>query len=165
MPKPTYSHIQTQTLGSSTGTVNFSNISGYTHLRLVMHGKAAANTGVGIRFNGDTAANYGAMYLEAPSASSTPVSENYRSVDLARLAWNGYWQSSYPTMMVVDIHNYANSGGYKTIQSKNGNAYSYLEYALAVWKNTAPITSIAIIGTGQNFLTGSTFTLHGIKAE
>ena len=165
MPKPTYEHIQTQVLTGTTGSLTFNNFSGYTHLRLVMHGRAAGNTGIALQFNGDTASNYAANYHEAPSSSSTPVAENYRNVNILRVVWNGYWQNSYPTMTIVDIHNYANSAGFKTVQAKSGNAYTYLEYTMGLWRSTAPITSITISNTGQNLLTGSTFSLHGIKAE
>jgi hypothetical protein len=61
----TYEPIATNTLSSSQGTVTFASISAsYTDLVLITVAKLASGTsGMKLRFNSDSGANYGNTYL------------------------------------------------------------------------------------------------------
>jgi hypothetical protein len=60
--------------------------------------------------------------------------------------------------------NYSNATTYKTAlarTSEDGVAAAYV----GLWRSTSAITSITIDkGSSDNFASGSTFTLYGIKA-
>jgi hypothetical protein len=74
--------------------------------------------------------------------------------------------------VITNIQNYSNSTTYKTILTRTNNAAGSSAQLLvgaqvALWRNTAAITSITILGdqgTPSNLATGSTFTLYGLKA-
>jgi hypothetical protein len=61
--------------------------------------------------------------------------------------------------------NYSNTTTYKTIISRGDNP-GFLVIALAnLWRSTSAINIITMVSeTGNNFVTGSTFTLYGITA-
>jgi hypothetical protein len=60
--------------------------------------------------------------------------------------------------------NYSNATTNKTVLSKASNASNNVDAIVALWRSTAAITSITILGNGQNYGIGSSFSLYGIKA-
>jgi hypothetical protein len=66
---------------------------------------------------------------------------------------------------IINVMNYANTTTYKTSISRGNNSANRVRAYVALWRNTAAITSIQIITNGAiNFATGSTFTLYGIAS-
>ena len=62
-----------------------------------------------------------------------------------------------------NIMNYTNTAIFKPVVGR----YDYsgqVETHAGLWRNTAAITSVSMVSLGQAFVTGSTFTLYGIKA-
>ena len=68
----TYEPISTTTLGSAVNSVTLSSIPAtYTDLVLVWKGSfSASGSGVGVRFNGDSGANYSENQLAAAGATA-----------------------------------------------------------------------------------------------
>ena len=160
----TYEPIETQSLGTAQASVTFSSIPAtYTDLVLVANGLASGNTGVGMQFNGDTANNYSATFLEGSGASA--ISERQSSVSFIRVAWNSLWDTSTIANIVINIQNYSNTTTYKTSLNRSNNSARYVEGIVGLWRSTAAINSINLVTTSANFAAGSTFTLYGIKAE
>jgi len=160
----TYDCIATTTLGSATNTVTFSSISGsYTDLILVCQGKMAAGSVLNnlIRFNGDSSSLYSRTFMYAAGSSAA----SGRSSSQTSLAFP-YWDSTNPNITIVQIMNYSNTTTYKTAISRNSQPLDSVTAEVGMWRNTAAITSIDIIrGSTNDFASGSTFTLYGIKAE
>jgi hypothetical protein len=166
----TYEPIATTTLGSATGTVTFSSISGtYTDLILVTQLSASTDSSaIEIRFNDDTASNYSItdLYGNGSSAGSARASN-------ATFGYLNYYvtpetatTNSYNS--IVNIMNYSNSTTYKTYLCRNNNAesgaaYGGAEAIVGLWRNTNAITKITLTINGT-FNSGSTFTLYGIKS-
>ena len=164
----TYTPIATQTLGSSASTVTFSSISGaYTDLVLVITPASSAQKDVDIRLNGDTATNYSSTVLTGNGTTATSARET--SINVARVT---YYSSTNTTLgnsvFIVNFMNYSNTTTYKTILTRGNNASTGVDASVAMWRNTAAITSIVLGPNIQQgtatWSVGSTFTLYGIVA-
>jgi hypothetical protein len=149
--------------GSLSGTsVTISSISGsYRDLVLVILGakNATANSFFRLRVNGDSgASNYFYSYL---SGGSTTLSG-----DSAQSAcFIGFTTStSTEQLCVVTLPEYANTTGYKVINS-TGAATS--NNALNCWGgykgSTSAVTSITILENAGYTFNGGTYTLYGVK--
>jgi hypothetical protein len=160
----TYEKIATTTLGSAAASVTFSSISGsYTDLVAICNfgGSSAAEDFV-FNVNGDTGSNYSGTNLRGngTSASSSRYSNNGRFVaDLVGVS------TSLQAIDTIQFMNYSNTTTYKTVLMRANDASKSTEATVGLWRNTAAITSIVFAMTGGNLLSGSTFTLYGIKAE
>jgi hypothetical protein len=163
MPK-TYEPIATQTLGSTAASVTFSSIpSTYTDLVLICNGTASSNTGLTMRFNGDTSTNYSMTVVEG--SGSAAVSERQTSVSQARFVWNSLWNTTTPGVVILNIMNYANTTTFKTVLWRSSTASNYVEAGVNLWRKTPEaINSFVIETSGPSIAAGSTFTLYGIKA-
>ena len=162
---PTYEKIATTTLGSATQTVTFSSISGsYTDLVLIAS-RRYSNVGTGaentfIRFNNDSTALYSTTYLIDGASSGRIINANnlYTSAGGNEIA-------DRFSVDVWNIMNYSNTTTYKTSFVRHNFGASMLQQWLGLWRSTAAINRIDIIGGGSaTFATGSTFTLYGIAA-
>lgn len=168
----TYETVATTTLSSAQGSVTFSSISGnYTDLVLVTvtTGDRASNVdSLAIRFNSDTGSNYSYTYLagEVNTGVISGRASNQTNI------WCGNFTSNNvnnPSSVIIQIQNYSNTTTNKTTLSRGnpmaGGGYTAVNANVGLWRNTAAITSVTVRSeTGNNFKSGSTFTLYGIKA-
>jgi hypothetical protein len=160
----TYEPIATTTLGSAAATITFSSIaSSWTDLRLVLIGTSSAGGSGYCRFNSDSGTNYSITYLRGDGSTASSV----RSTNYDRVGFNGDngISTTIPSMATIDIFSYAGSTNKTCLttspQDMNGSG-SY-EATVALWRNTAAITSITLSLSGGNFASGYTATLYGIK--
>jgi hypothetical protein len=163
----TYEPIATTTLGSVQSTVTFTSISGsYTDLVVIGNLGIDSNRYPFIRFNSDTGNNYSTtdVYGTSSSAASSRESNGSKiwiSLDIPS-------SSQIESNFIVNVQNYSNSTTYKTALSRFNSAANGTTATIGLWRNTAAITSITIVGFGAgvewNFPIGSTFTLYGIAA-
>ena len=159
----TYTPIAAQTLTTDTANVTFSSISSaYTDLVIVFAGTSATgNNYMGLQFNGDTGNNY----------SNTSIRGNGTSAQSGRLPNQPQADVAYGSPVntdqnntIMQIQNYSNTTTYKTMLCRSNSASIETGAAVALWRNTAAITSIVLKLTSNNFAIGSTFSLYGIKA-
>lgn len=174
MPK-TYVNISSTTLGSNQSTVTLSSIpSTYTDLVVLISARSSF-TGANfdncyVRYNGDTATNYSDTVLYAQSSTSSSA----RSSNATRQFNAGYFAiptagstASAFSNMELYLPNYtvsANKPLYHrlaTMQSDSSTQYASADAGL--WRNTATISSITFSLGFENFVTGSSFYLYGIK--
>jgi hypothetical protein len=159
-----YESIATATGTGSSGTITFSSIpSTYKSLQIRLKVDASSG-GQAIRFNSDTGNNYARHYMGGNGSSvfaGGTASTNLMSVgdDSA---------TSYPSVIIIDIHDYASTTKNKTIRAifghdRNGAGSVYL-YS-GVWLNTSAITSLSLgqANFGGIFGTGTVASLYGIK--
>lgn len=158
----TYEPIATTTLSSNTASVTFSSIPGtYTDLVLVTNGKMSTGSAVNnkITFNSDTATNYSRTYVYGDGSNAFSGRDSSQD-NLGFI----YWSSTNPSTTIVQIQNYSNTTTYKTAlarTSESGVAAAYV----GLWRSTSAITSITITrGSTNDFASGSTFSLYGIKS-
>lgn len=164
----TFELISTQILGSNAASVTFSAIPAtYTHLQLRYVAQTVTNASVlRARFNSDaTAANYSRHYLigDGTSASSSATASNgWLDIGPLEIGTNLF------TAGVVDILDYANTNKNKTVRAfagRRGTANPQIQLSSGVWASTAAITSVTLSEAffSQNLITGSRFSLYGIK--
>jgi hypothetical protein len=161
----TYTPLATTTLSSATGTVTFSSISAsYTDLVLIAS-RRYSNVGTGventfIRFNNDATALYSTTYF-----NDGPGSSRLADVNSLYTSAGGNETAERYSADVWNIMNYSNTTTYKSSLLRHNFGTSMLQNWVGVWRSTAAINRIDIIGSGTaTFAIGSTFTLYGIAA-
>jgi len=170
----TYEKIATNTLGSAAASVTFSSILGtYTDLILVAVARtdrAAHDDIMGMQFNSDTATNYSTTILSGNGTNATSTRQTSVAYITSRVgaasATAGVW-----TPVIFSIQNYSNATTNKTAlcrfnEPTSGGTDYGVGATVGLWRSTAAVTSIVlkpIVGT--NLISGSTFTLYGIKSE
>jgi hypothetical protein len=159
----TYEPISTTTLGSNANSVTLSSIpSTYTDLLLVVNFGQNVADDMRMQFNSDTGSNYSTTALvgNGTTASST----RYTSVTGVnpRVAANP--PTSIGAIWKESIQNYSNTTTFKTTLGRLDYAVGEAETHVGLWRSTSAITSITLSCFVNNFITGSTFTLYGIKA-
>jgi hypothetical protein len=164
----TYEPIATTTLANSTtSTVSFTSIAG-TYTDLVLVTVSAVTSGLGdirLNYNSDTGSNYSRTYLTGDG--STPSSGRLSNRGFVDTDYNGSLNTTVgENNIIINIMNYSNSTTFKTTLSRANRAGSGTDANVSLWRNTAAITRIDVTnsGTPTFFLTGSTFTLYGIKS-
>jgi hypothetical protein len=163
----TYEPIATQTLSSSAASITFSSIAAsYTDLKIVLVATGDAGSAPMIQFNGDSASNYSGTFIagSGSAASSTNTGANDSRIRSGYQSVAGL-SSTIPHMYTFDIFSYAGST-FKTVLtsfSEDNNGSGYVGRGVGLWRSASAVTSILVSGAGANFLTGSTFTLYGVK--
>jgi len=155
----TYTPIATTTLGSAASSVTFSSISGsYTDLILVFNGTVTTSaTSWGLQFNSDTGSNYSntALFGDGSSAGSNRATSQTNTV--------GSYSGTDQSTNIHQVMNYSNTTTNKTVLSRN-NGGGFVSARVALWRNTSAITSVTAITSSNQFASGSTFTLYGVKS-
>jgi hypothetical protein len=161
----TYEPIATNTVGTATASVTFSSIPAtYTDLILITSASTTSATNSGradVTVNGDTASNYSftRLYGDGSVASSYRRSSQTSFAELLNSTSGNF----YP--MVLQFMNYSNTTTNKSVlQNAFVSASFRREIGVGLWRSTLAITSITLTAFSTTFVTGSSFTLYGIKA-
>jgi len=159
----TYEPIATTTLSTATASVTFSSISGsYTDLVVVIDGTTASSFGqVQMRLNGDTGTNYSTTYIWGTGAAA--VSDRDSNITTGGMN-PGFLGTGFGNN-IFNIQNYSNTTTYKTVLGRSSVAGNRVAATVSLWRSTSAINELRfnILG-GQNFASGSTFTLYGIQS-
>ena len=160
----TYEPIASTTLGSDTASVTLG--SGgtlpqtYTDLVLIMSVGCTAGANVWLRVNGDTGSTYSytAIYADGATAGSNRASNATSAYVASRSG------SLIPAQAV--LMSYANTNVNKTIFTSDAGSHSggFVQRLVNLWRSTSAVTSITILPSTGSLLSGSTFSLYGIKA-
>lgn len=160
----TYEPIATTTLSSAASSITFSSIpSTYTDLRVVLVGTVTSGAAAWLRFNSDTGANYSETYLEG-SGSAALSGMNAPATKLTMVST--FFSTTQPSFVTADIFSYAGSTNKTCLMEHNQdfNGSGYVGRKVGLWRNTAAITTVTLSTSGNQFATGTTATLYGIKA-
>jgi hypothetical protein len=169
MPK-TYEPIATTTLGGAQNSVTFSSISGsYTDLILVTDAGASVISEVDLRVGNssvDTGSNYSKTTLSGDGSSAISVRNSNQT----------YWRPNYNSVYdnangksnhIFQFMNYSNTTTFKTMLYRGNSAAYGVDASVCLWGSTSAINIITLyanVAGTKNFLSGSTFTLYGIKS-
>jgi hypothetical protein len=167
-----FESIATATSAGSSATLTFSSIpSTYSSLQIRFMSKPAASGGaIKMQLNGITTSTYWYHYLigvgtaAAAGSSGSATDAMFVMDNLVAPVTNIFGVG------IIDIHDYASTTKLKTIRSLSGvddnTSANGNEIQLWSGKNgaTTAISSITFSNTsGQNFASGTVFSLYGIK--
>lgn len=160
----TYEKIATTTLGSASNDVTFSSITAtYTDIVVICNAKVTSGTAdLWFNFNSDTGSNYSITFISG-NGSAIQSARNTNATKMSVTNY-GYLETTIGTY-IVNIQNYSNTTTYKTSLARANTTSNGLAAGAGLWRSTAAISTIKISPSADNFATGSTFTLYGIKAE
>ena len=168
-----YDLLETQILTSSASSVEFTGLGSYSdykhlQLRMMVRGdrSGVADINVDMQVNSDTGSNYAWHRL---IADNTDVSSfGTGSQTKARLgtgAGSNATTNSFGSF-IVDILDFASMSKNTTFRSSSGlntGTSNFVQLVSSVWLNTNAVTTLAILPESNNFITGSRFSLYGIK--
>jgi len=172
-----YELISTTVVGSNTASVTLtlpgSASTTYKHLQIRGMARTSTVTGytsAGIRFNGDTASNYSAHELVG-SGSGSPSSggaANQTAPNIWRIS-GGSLNSNIFGSAIIDILDAFDTNKYKTVRClsgmEGGSGNTIIQLTSGGWRSTSAISTITFVdASAGNFVTGSRFSLYGLKA-
>ena len=169
----TYEPIATYTAPSAQTEINFTSISGaYTDLVLVMNG-AMSRTGAAFLMRvGNGSIDSGSNYSETELYGTGSAAGSARRTSITE--WNIFSNVGSSTTVgentfIIQLMNYSNTTTNKTALGRAANASSSsfpgTSAAAFLWRSTSAINTIRLLrNSTDTFVTGSTFTLYGIKA-
>ncbi len=149
---------------SGVSQVNITIPTGYQHLQIRAHTLTSSIfSGTSIYFNADTTdANYWSVVLD--SYGTSPLGRTWSGA-ASYLQWASGGSSPYAANSITDIFDYSSSTKTTTTRTMMGaegsDGSGYSSYIQSLWKNTAPVTTIRIIG--PTFSAGTTIALYGVK--
>lgn len=160
MPLPsTLTPIATNTLTTATASISFSNIpQTYTDLVLVVRGGTTASAASKVNLNNVTSGIYANTRFWGDGTSTA----SDRAPNSGEMYTGGGWFSD--GMFVVNILNYTNTNIYKPMLSRYSNPSSFTFFNCTTWMSTNAVTSIQVGLNTSTYISGTSFTLYGVKA-
>jgi len=167
MPK-TYEPIATYTVPSAQASYTFSSIPAtYTDLVLVVSAATSSIADQDMQVgNGsvDTGSNYSRTWLQGNGSAASSGRGSNETSTRVNTGNGGYLETTLGTsIQTITFLNYSNTTTYKTMLTRTGNAAGGTSAIVHLWRSTSAINTIKLTPS-SNFITGSTFTLYGIKA-
>ena len=165
-----YELIESTILTSSQSSITFSNLgtysSTYKHLQLRMLTRVdQVNDQIRLRFNGDTGSNYADHNLFGTGGGVvSQAATSATGIQFARTAYSSMTANSF-SAIVLDVLDAYSTTKNTTIRALSGmtGGVNNLQLYSGFWNNTAAVSSVNIYIGATNFVTGSRFSLYGIK--
>lgn len=160
----TYEPIQTTTLGSNTQEVSLTSIpSTYTDFRVVINAKFTSTTGnCVVRVNSDSGSNYCFQRLTG-SGSAAAAARGDSQSSLLNMFDLENPNTNY-RVSTFDFLGYTNTSIHRGVLSEVATD-DYVKGYVSYWMNTSSaITSVSFSVGPAYFVSGSTFTVYGVKA-
>lgn len=169
-PAGSYELISTATPNAVSGFSFTSIPATYTHLQIratVRSNYSSPNMGLAVTFNGDTATNYSSHLLSStgstPFAGATATTSSFSGLNHP----SGMSTANTFSSFIFDILDYANTNKYKTSKIYTGYHAGGSTYGLTwnsvSWRSTAAINQITFNVVVGSYVTGTRFSLYGIK--
>jgi hypothetical protein len=169
----TYTPIATTTLSSGATSVTFSSISN-TYTDLIIVGQCGVSNNDYLTFrvgNGsvDTGSNYSHTFLEGNGSSASSGRQSNISKIYAG-STSSIMNNSLNYSFYINLMNYANTTTNKTFLNRianNNSSFPGTTANVGLWRSTSAINIVTIApdtNDGRTLISGSTFTLYGIKA-
>jgi hypothetical protein len=152
----------------SVNNVTFNSIpSTYKHLQIRYSVKGSSGgLSLYMQLNADTGSNYSYHVLNGYGTAATAEGYANQSQNPIGPVYNGT-STTYQTVGIVDIHDYASTNINKTVRTfagQDSNGSGDVDLLSFNWRNTNAVTSIKFYVPGAaTFVTGSTVSLYGIK--
>lgn len=156
---------------TSGASITFSSIpSTYQHLQIRGMARDSGMGGADLltfRFNGDGNTNYSYHLLKGTGSSATATGASTMNSPQTGANSASNNAANIFGVFIIDIHDYASTTKNKTVRSFGGSDSNSSDGLIALssglWRSTATVSSITIYAPNAGFVTGSTFSLYGIK--
>ena len=167
---PAMDLIQTTVLSSPTSSVTFSGLGAYAadykHLQIRMStGNVYVTTlETQLRFNGDSNNNY--SYHKMVSYGDGSVysgAYNNQNKIVVNAMPNTTSQLAIAVVDILDFSNTSKNTTLRTFYGQQFNSNREVNLGSGAWYNTAAVTSVTLLNTGYSFVTGSRFSIYGIR--
>lgn len=166
-----YELISTTLITSNTTSVTFSNLgdysSTYKHLQLrvtTRNTRAVNSNAESMRFNGDTGSNYWNHGMQGDGSSVSSYGNSGNTFEPIMGAGSTAASNVFGAS-IVDILDPFNANKNTVARGFGGSVTDTNRIGIrtGLWLNTASITSITILGNAGDFVSGSRFSLYGIR--
>jgi hypothetical protein len=167
MATPTYTLIDSVTVGSGISSVTFSSIDqNFGDLVLVGQiGSSGGLTRFSMRLNSDSGTNYSRVYMQATD-SGTINSAASTGANRLDMQGNTYTETALTSLFTAQLINYSSTNKHKIVLIRyNSMTGTFAEGVVALvgrYASTSAVTAIQIYNTDYDFLVGSTLSLYGI---
>jgi hypothetical protein len=168
---PAYELISTTILSGLASSVTFSSLgtysSTYKHLQIRYTAKKdVTNDDFVMTFNGDASSGLYAYHFLRGNGSNVSSGSSTGRNDIGILS--GSAESTTTNAFgvgVIDILDAYNTSKNITTRALNGwyTNSGFIGLGSGLWRNTASLTSIGLSPVNNNWITGSRFSLYGIK--
>ena len=169
--------LETTTLTSSAASVTFSGLSAYSdykHLQIRMVARSDFSNiyndalHANLTFNSDTASNYNSHNLWANGSQVYSQDEgNPSNISLRYTVAVGSNTTNGFAASVTDILDFSNVYKNTTTRTLNGytggNNAPAIQLRSGLWRNTNAVTSMNIASNFGNFVSGTRFSLFGVR--
>jgi hypothetical protein len=169
-PAGSYDLLQTEILTASQASVTFSSLGDYAadyqhlQIRAVSKQDSTGYGGGSIRFNGDTATNYSSRFLRgsgsAVSSGASPSASSMATLLVRNSNADVYQPAVFDILDPFETTKYTTIRGLLGVPSTSG---TFLELISGSGRNTASLTSVTFLPTQTSILSGSRFSLYGIR--
>lgn len=165
-----YDLLETTELASSASSVSFTGLGSYTdykHLQIRLTGRSTTSGTnfdyIYMQFNNDTSSNYSWHQLvgEAGGVSSAPGT-NQSFMRQGAVARNGETSNKF-SAAIIDILDPFSTDKNTTTRSLSGLATNVIRLDSGSWRNTSSLTDINLSPEASSFVSGSRFSLYGIR--
>ena len=167
-----YEWLETQVLTGTQASVTFSNLNSsygatYQHLQLRITARSShtAITSPRIRLNGDSTAIYDFHDLRGTGSSMlSQAGTNNQSMYLGDILGTNNTANAFGAYL-VDILDAFETTKNKTMRCLSGYAADsrQIDLTSSQWRNTAAVTSIQVLLDSGSYVSGSRFSLYGMK--
>jgi hypothetical protein len=160
MATTTYIPLQSYKLESAQSSITFNSFSGYKDLVIVCNSANSVSTvNTYMTFNGDAGGNYSwtRVYGAGSGSGGSNAGTNATAIFVSDST------AALETTDIINIFSYSTSAVYKSALIRSSSPNSAIQASVGTWRNYAPITSINLYPSSNNWAIGSTFTIYGVK--
>ena len=166
-----YELIETQILGSAQASIVFSNLgtysSTYKHLQLrgvARSSRAAFTSDVLLtRFNADTGSNYASHQLQGNGSSVSSGAQTSQTAIQNYVIANDTVANNFGSVVMDILDPYSTTKNTTTRAMVGLTSGTFITLNSGLWMNTASVTSLTLLAQNGNLMTGSRFSLYGIR--
>jgi hypothetical protein len=159
-----YDLLTTQVLGSAASSITFSSLGTYAttyqHLQIRLAVGSSVESSTKFRLNGDSTGNYSVHVLQGNGSAASSFAEVSVGAGFIGYDFSGVMSA------VIDLLDPFETTKFKTTRTLSGTTLNGNRVYLTSsnHRSTAATSSINIFSESGNFITGSRFSLYGIKA-
>jgi hypothetical protein len=164
MATPTYTLIDSVTLGSSASSVTFSSISatGKGDLVIVLNTPSSSgNDAVLVNFNSDSGNNYNFVSAIGNGSTATSLQSSGDAFIIT-----GFSFASGGVMQVISVADFSATNKHKSVLARSNEPGNNVRMVAGRWASTSAITSVTLgLNGGSTFAAGATFNLYQLVSE